>query len=533
MMRAALLMAFISWLLMISSSWDDAPCLDEPEHVTAGVCYVYTGQFWMNPYHPPLVKALSGLALSPWSWQIPWQHFADRHKEAAIDDFFYHGGNDPQKIIRIARFPLICFSAAFIVFYFWLLREQLGQRAALLATFLLALSPNFLAHARLVTTDAAAAGMAFVCLSLWARHLHQPRRASLTLVGLATGVALLVKYSMVVLLPFYWLRRNPIREGLVVLLLALGVVWLIYAAVPVPAEYQVRYNTRAKVFADQSEPVFCLIRATESLPGLRHLSWYATGFYAQTRHLKKGHDKPSYLKRTYYQGGRWDYFPTLLLCKEPLAFLILVGVALTVGWRRREPPVAVIVYSGFAGLYLGIAMLAQLNIGIRHVLPLLPPVYALTAWALVGDTQPLSKPRRILLIVCALWGFLAVLQAWPGYLSYFNELAGGKQAGPQIALDSNFDWGQDLYRLRLYCQRNQCQRLYLIYSGRNDPNSYLGSIYRPFPSTQLPAGELLGVSAHFRMGLERTDIPENIQEWIASLEEVDRVGDTILILKAR
>src|SRR6266702_5732623 len=40
----------------------DGFTIDEPWHITAGVAYLRTGEFYLNPEHPPLVKIVAGLA---------------------------------------------------------------------------------------------------------------------------------------------------------------------------------------------------------------------------------------------------------------------------------------------------------------------------------------------------------------------------------------------------------------------------------------------------------------------------------------
>src|SRR5215510_344000 len=41
-----------------------SPAWDEPGHIASGVAYVQLGSLAVNPQHPPLLKALSGLSLT-------------------------------------------------------------------------------------------------------------------------------------------------------------------------------------------------------------------------------------------------------------------------------------------------------------------------------------------------------------------------------------------------------------------------------------------------------------------------------------
>jgi hypothetical protein len=55
------------------------------------------------------------------------------------------------------------------------------------------------------------------------------------------------------------------------------------------------------------------------------------------------------------------------------------------------------------------------------------------------------------------------LRAWPDYLAYFNPVAG---AHPErVLVDSNLDWGQDLYRLADTVRARRIDSLRVHYFG--------------------------------------------------------------------
>src|ERR1022692_2394591 len=57
----ALLAVFFLQVLFVSRV--KSPSWDEAGHIAAGLTYVTTGNFLVNPQHPPLLKELSGMAL--------------------------------------------------------------------------------------------------------------------------------------------------------------------------------------------------------------------------------------------------------------------------------------------------------------------------------------------------------------------------------------------------------------------------------------------------------------------------------------
>jgi hypothetical protein len=70
---------------------------------------------------------------------------------------------------------------------------------------------------------------------------------------------------------------------------------------------------------------------------------------------------------------------------------------------------------------------------------------------------------------------IGTVAAFPHFLPYYNALAGGTENGWKVAIDSNYDWGQDLRRLRDYVAENHIREISVDYFGRADPKYYLGA----------------------------------------------------------
>src|SRR5205085_3738252 len=100
-----------------------------------------------------------------------------------------------------ARVPMIALTVALGLVVFLFARELFGGRAAALAVALFSLEPTVLAHGRVVQTDIPAA-FGYLLL-FYALHRYDaapaPRRAAG--LGVAAGVAILSKYSMLIAAP--------------------------------------------------------------------------------------------------------------------------------------------------------------------------------------------------------------------------------------------------------------------------------------------------------------------------------------------
>lgn len=92
-------------------------------------------------------------------------------------------------------------------------------------------------------------------------------------------------------------------------------------------------------------------------------------------------------------------------------------------------------------------MSVRVDLGVRLVLPLFPLLAMVAAHGVLTLWEQSRRfaPRAALTSLIA-WSIIGAVRSYPDYLSYFNALAG---AHPErILVDSNLDWGQDLYRLR-------------------------------------------------------------------------------------
>ena len=190
----------------------------------------------------------------------------------------------------------------------------------------------------------------------------------------------------------------------------------------------------------------------------------------------------AFLAGDYSDVGWWYYFPVAFLIKTPVALILLLagGMAAYVKrWRLwgREGTVFVVLP---IVVYLGTAMTARINIGLRHILPIYPLVLVAAA---AGAKELLAAKRsrgRIVLGVLTLFWLLEFGRAYPNNLAFFNQLVGGPANGSKYLVDSNLDWGQDLKPLKGWMDRNGVANINLAYFGSADPAYYhISGTYLP------------------------------------------------------
>jgi len=109
----------------------------------------------------------------------------------------------------------------------------------------------------------------------------------------------------------------------------------------------------------------------------------------------------------------------------------------------------------------------------------------------------------------------------------------------KIAVDSNYDWGQDFGRLVTFIEENNIQKIHLDYFGGEDPEYWLGDKYvrlnpREVAATNnIPQG-WIAISLNQLMGGIAKPVKEFDQEigfynWILDYEPVARAGNSIFI----
>jgi hypothetical protein len=121
-----------------------------------------------------------------------------------------------------------------------------------------------------------------------------------------------------------------------------------------------------------------------------------------------------------------------------------------------------------------------MNLGLRHVLPLYPFLFVFLGGAVARIWKSGGWASRSGLLILGIWLVASSIRAYPNYLAFFNELAGGPSNGHRILVDSNLDWGQDLKGLKQWMISQGVDTIQLAYFGTADPAYYrIKALYLP------------------------------------------------------
>jgi hypothetical protein len=173
----------------------DSFTVDEPWHVVAGTSYVRSGDFRLNPGHPPLVKLWVGAAM-PADFRLrPTPPLAEKLQERDLVEETMFFDNDAARVQRRARIAMWSLHGLMVFGLGLLLWRAFGLPWAAGSVAYLAVEPTIAAHLPVVMTDlplGLALLIAAVCGGLLASGWRWRWVAGF---GLALGIALGAKHS--------------------------------------------------------------------------------------------------------------------------------------------------------------------------------------------------------------------------------------------------------------------------------------------------------------------------------------------------
>jgi len=396
-----------------------SPTYDEPLHVASGFQYWTEHKYTNDRSHPPLARAV-------FAWPLRHAKVSGADGFDRAGQMFESAGDYMRGVVVARRGNLIFVVLAIIGVALWCV-QLMGRAAATIAAAVFALLPPVLAHGTLATTDMAGVAGFAMAMAAFQWWLDAPTWRRTAVLALALGFGLLTKMSF----PMFFAigaatlmvlaKRWPIVKGLVALAGAFVVVDAVYF--------------------------------------FGKLALYFKGFRDLMNQNWSGFD--SYFLGHVSSMGHWAYFPVLLLIKTPIPALLLMIAGVVIAVRTTEHRALAII----AGLLLALVMMSSINRGIRHILPIYVPLSMLAAFAVMRLWR-VRPGFSLAVIALGAWLVVNSALAHPDYLPWSNALAG--RHPERIALDSNFDWGQDILRLRDECRRRGIADLHAALFGQVD-----------------------------------------------------------------
>jgi hypothetical protein len=532
--KLALLVALFLLLVFVAQGilfiGANSQTIDEAMHLAAGYSYLAKKDFRIEPQNPPLIKELLALPLFL-TYRLPFnpdpQHWREADGYLIGRDLLYNSTPSADRMLALTRFPNLFLGTILVALIAWWAHRLWGNRAAILAVALASLEPNLVAHSSLVTTDIGVTLFIFLTVYLFWEYVNRPTWTLLIATGISTGMALLSKFSAVLLIPM--------------------IALIVTASVLIGSERHAllplkrnQNEVRHKFVQAATVLSLMLVVALLTIPPayfFRGFQGWLSGFYQFLTLSQEG--LPAFFVGEYSSHNWWSYFPVAFLIKTPVGSLVLFTLSL-VFYRAGSP----LRYRQALFLVLPVILIflamtqAKTNIGLRHILPIYP--FLLVLASRLATTRLRHAWLAPLLIgIPVLFTAISSLRIAPHQLAYFNESVGGPEQGYRYLSDSNLDWGQDLKGLKAYMEKEKLPIIYLSYFGTAPPYYYgiryqyvagKGTLEWPPPSNKVPADaarKILAISVYNLQDVSRPNDP--LFRWLWVRQPVAKIGYSIFI----
>lgn len=355
-----------------------------------------------------------------------------------------------------------------LLVYKWSQELYENKWAGIFSMTLLAFCPGWLAHSGLVTTDAYAASiLVLVLYALW-KYFRTANTLYFALFVGFVGFSLLVKQTFVyiyLLIPILFILRSVIEnkkitlrktiwQGLVLALVSLFIINLGFLF------YKTGQPLNQYEFVSTG---FTLLQTK--------LAFIGNWFFPFPEPFLVGMDTVSFSNDMgcgmpvsscplvsilgYHAPGEsyWFYYLASFLFKTPIPTILFVLTAgiLSITARHRFWQQEYMLIVAFLFFLFVISFFNNLQMGIRHMIFILPLAYILCGKLVLYLT---NKKLKIVFATLLVWLAISVFAFANGYLSYTNEFVTDKKNAYKIVGASNLGYGYLDRRLTKYLEKH-------------------------------------------------------------------------------
>jgi len=503
--------------------------IDEAMHLAAGYSYLTKRDFRIEPQNPPLIKELLALPALV-AYRLPFrpdpQDWRNADGYLIGRDLLYQSKPTADQILTLSRFPNLFLGGMLVTLTGWWAYRLWGHTASMVAMALASFEPNLVGHSCLVTTDIGVTLFIFLTVYLFWEYVNQPTWRFLVATGISTGLALVAKFSAVLVIP------------MIALIVTGSLLTSSEPNIPLPKEWN-QNKPRHKLLQAAAVPSLIFFVALLTIPPVylfQGFQPWLSGLYQFLTLSQEG--LPAFFLGEYSWHNWWSYFPITFLIKTPVGSLVLITISL--GFYRAGSRLG---YRQALFLVLPVILIfltmtqAKTNIGLRHILPIYPFLFVLASRVATLRFRP--SLALLLIGIPLVWTVISSFRIAPHQLAYFNESVGGPEQGYRYLSDSNIDWGQDLKGVKAYMDKENLPMIYLSYFGTAPPSYYdiryqnvagKGNLEWSPPSDKVPATaprKLLAISVYNLQDVSRPNDP--LFRWLWVRQPVAKIGYSIFI----
>lgn len=383
---------------------------DEPLHVRSGLEWISLGFSPSDPLSPPLSKLPFGIL-----------------QLLNIDLL-----NDPY--LLVARFSMVLFAMLFLFYFYYFTKKHFNEKVALFSLLFLSLEPSFIAYTHLANSET----ITLICFFL----------------VYAAGIEFIKNKASTKALIFFLL-------SLVLLYLAKSVflpafIFLIFAVI-----LKAKSLSLSEIFKSLFTAVMVFFVLIFLLTGFN--SYYAYGNYLSIPGggiVNSTLTSINYVTDPAFIETRLIVFNSSVshegsILYTPISFfikisphLLILSISFIIFYIWKEKSKNKILNQGVLLIFttLLLVSIGSYNIGIRHLLPIIPILAIFSALMIMIILSKFKHFGKILVLILI---FLSILYCilTTDKIIYFNPLIGSEK-GSRLITESNFDWGQSLPALK-------------------------------------------------------------------------------------
>jgi hypothetical protein len=501
-----ILIIIASAALMITSIPGKSATSDESSHLVRGRIFLDTFDYRLNQHNPALFNAIQAvptmindeIVMEKLENNHDWET-ADKNKIKENWVEINDGKNVfARRVLTAPRIWMIIFNTGFLFVFYQFIRKNFNLFTAITATSIMAFSPTFLAHSRLVVTGVPVMWAIFLGTIALYNYIKAPKQkqsqAYIWFLA-ATGFALQVKFTAtlvavvwIAVIFFYkyfqnkemkFIKRVWNSSKLPLLTIAAWAITLFafygfqvktLESMAYGAQWRIEGNTKnLRTMGEYVNKVTpwknnddWIIWAYKNVPVpfpqyingfienvlIHNYFWYGKYIFGQ---FKGAGENIPY------------YFPVAYSVKETVPTVILTAAALGLGVylavkKKLKVKQLISKYHALIIVPIFIAFLllnSSINLGVRHLLPLYP--YLFLALALTANYFYKKFNKKIVVgifVGLLMFSFVSIIRVHPDLIPYYNEIAGGPEKGWWVVRGTNFDWNQDDGFAEKYAEEN-------------------------------------------------------------------------------
>lgn len=479
----------------------NAALIDEPRHLIAGARHLQYGRYDIYRVNPPLPRMIAALSLACSSTKVDWSSHTsntDIASETLVAlNYIREHGRHSRPVIIGARGLCVPFTLlGAVICYSWA-HALYGELGALLSLCCWCFFPLVQGGASVILPDLPAASMTILACWCYWNWLREATMWNLLGSTFSLGGALLCKTTLILLPPLYLAafllgtllneRRNhkcaSTCRGLFIILVGgislLNAGYLFEGTFTQLKEYRFKSALLTDSGVAHGPQRNLQNRFQGTLIGELPLP-FPRPYIEGIDHLKQEYEMgmDSYLRGHWKPRGWWYYNLYGLLVKTPVPMLIMTAVAacaftVSLVWGgsgvclndTRVLFVFPLLFFVFHSLQTG------LSHHLRYLLPVVP--FWCICVARGASVFERTSVGRSTLTSLLLWLMAEGTLTGIHQIGYYNELVGGPVNGHMHLLESNTDWGQDLYNLEDWLRETIDGETVLVdYYGFASPSDY-------------------------------------------------------------